>query len=325
MQPPQSPADEARLPPSPSVSGELPHTDQKGNHAPTWKLLAKAMRPHHWVKNVLIFAPLVFHHSFFDLRLWALSGLAFALFCLATSTVYLLNDVLDVESDRRHPIKRNRPFASGQLQPRQGIALAVGMLVVALGVALVALPVEFALTMLVYLVLNALYSTWLKRKVMVDIVILAGFYCLRIVAGGAATDIVPSEWLLALSMFLFLSLAFMKRHGELVRLRQEGQARTDNRGYRVQDLEMLETMGANSGYLAVLVLALYINSKQVVGLYTHPRVLWLICPLLLYWISRCWIWARRGALVEDPLMFALKDRVSWIVLLLVFVLAFFSL
>jgi 4-hydroxybenzoate polyprenyltransferase/phosphoserine phosphatase len=290
-----------------------------------WPLLARAMRPHHWVKNLLIFTPVVFHHSFFDLRLWSLSGLAFALFCLATSAVYLLNDLLDVESDRRHPVKKNRPFASGRLRVEQGLVAAAILLTTSFGIALATLPLEFTYALLAYIVLNALYSTWLKRKVMIDILVLASFYCLRIIAGGAATDIVPSEWLLALSMFLFLSLAFLKRHGELIRLREEGLARTDNRGYRVHDLEMLETMGATSGYLAVLVLALYINSNQVIGLYSHPRVLWLVCPLLLYWVSRAWIWARRGAIAEDPLMFALKDRVSWTVLVLVVLLAVLSL
>jgi 4-hydroxybenzoate polyprenyltransferase len=293
--------------------------------AGVWQLLARAMRPHHWVKNLLIFTPVMFHHSFFDVRLWSLSGLAFVLFCLATSAVYLLNDLLDVESDRRHPVKRNRPFANGKLRVEHGLVTAGLLLTTAFGISLAALPAEFTLSLLAYIVLNALYSTWLKRKVMIDILVLASFYCLRIIAGGAATGIVPSEWLLALSMFLFLSLAFLKRHGELIRLREEGLARTDNRGYRVHDLEMLETMGATSGYLAVLVLALYINSNQVIGLYSHPRVLWLVCPLLLYWVSRAWIWARRGAIAEDPLMFALKDRVSWTVLVLVVLLAVLSL
>jgi 4-hydroxybenzoate polyprenyltransferase len=297
----------------------------KDGQGSSWQLLARAMRPHHRVKNLLIFTPVMFHHSFSDVRLWSLSGLAFALFCLATSAVYLLNDLLDIGSDRRHPVKRHRPFASGKLRVEQGLVLAAVLLTTAFGVALATLPGDFALSLLAYIVLNALYSTWLKRKVMIDILVLASFYCLRIIAGGAATGIVPSEWLLALSMFLFLSLAFLKRHGELLRLREAGHARTDNRGYRVHDLEMLETMGATSGYLAVLVLALYINSKQVIGLYSHPRVLWLICPLLLYWVSRAWIWARRGAIAEDPLMFALKDRVSWMVLVLVVLLAVLSL
>lgn len=287
--------------------------------------LARAMRPHHWVKNLLVFTPMVFHHSFSDVRAWALSCLAFALFCLATSAVYLLNDLLDVESDRRHPIKQLRPFAAGTLRIEDGLLAAGGLLASAFGISLAALPIEFTLALLAYVVLNALYSTWLKRKVMIDILVLAGFYSLRIVAGGAATDIVPSEWLLALSMFMFLSLALLKRHGELLRLRNSGQVRTDNRGYRVVDLETLEQMGSASGFLAVLVLALYINSSQVAGHYSRPGYLWLICPLLLYWVGRNWIWARRGAIAEDPLIFAIKDGVSRMVLMLIALLGVLSL
>ncbi len=286
--------------------------------------MVRALRPHHWLKNLLIFMPVVFHHSFTDVHLWQLSGLAFVLFCLATSAVYLLNDLHDVPSDRKHPTKRNRPFAAGELHVTHGLLLAAGLICTSVGVALATLPWGFALTLVAYFGLNLLYTTWLKRKVMLDIVVLASFYSLRIIAGGAATDIVPSEWLLAFSMFLFLSLAFLKRHGELLRLRTEGAQRTDSRGYQVGDIPLLESMGSTVGYLAVLVLALYINSDQVVGLYSHPRILWLICPLLLYWVSRIWIWARRGAISDDPLMFALKDRMSWMVLVAIVILAFLS-
>ncbi len=289
------------------------------------RALVRALRPHHWLKNVLLFTPIVFHHSFSDTELWMRSGLAFVLFCLATSAVYLLNDLYDVESDRKHPVKRNRPFAAGQLSVHHGLLLAGGLVAAALGVGLLTLPVAFSLSLVTYFALNGLYTTWLKRKVMIDIVVLASFYSLRIIAGGAATGITPSEWLLALSMFLFLSLAFLKRHSELVRLRSEGLERTDSRGYQIGDIALLESMGATSGYLAVLVLALYINSSQVVGLYSYPRTLWLICPLLLYWVSRIWIWGRRGSIAEDPLMFALKDRTSWAVLVMIVILAIASL
>lgn len=289
------------------------------------RALVRALRPHHWLKNVLIFTPVVFHHSFRDLNLWERSGLAFLWFCLGTSAVYLLNDLYDVESDRKHPTKRNRPFASGQIQIQHGFLLAALLIAVSVGASLLTLPIEFTYALLAYFALNALYTTWLKRKVMLDIVVLASFYSLRIIAGGAATNIVPSEWLLALSMFLFLSLAFLKRHSELVRLRSEGVERTDSRGYQVGDIPLLESMGSTCGYLAVLVLALYINSSQVIGLYSHPRVLWLICPLLLYWVGRIWIWGRRGSIAEDPLLFALKDRMSWTVLVVIVILAIASL
>jgi 4-hydroxybenzoate polyprenyltransferase len=208
---------------------------------------------------------------------------------------------------------------------RHGLLLAGALISLSIGIGLLTLPTAFTLTLIAYLVLNGLYTTWLKRKVMLDIVLLASFYALRIIAGGAATDIMPSEWLLALSMFLFLSLAILKRHSELIRLRSEGTKRTDSRGYWVDDLPLLESMGVASGYLSVLVLALYINSDQVIGLYSHPRILWLVCPLMLYWISRIWIWGRRGVIAEDPLLFALKDRMSWGVLVMIAIVAIASL
>lgn len=298
--------------------------DERPRHV-AWLALARAMRPHHWVKNLLVFAPVIFNHSVLNPRLMGLSSLAFGLFCATTSAIYLINDVLDRESDRRHPVKRFRPIASGDLGVEQALAAAGILLAIAVSAAAAFLPWGFLLALLTYAGMNACYSLWLKQKVMVDILVLAGFYTLRIIAGGAATGIVPSEWLLAVSLFLFLSLAFLKRYNELLRLREEGALRTDNRGYRVVDLDVLQTMGSSCGYLAVLVLALYINSDQVVGLYSHPQFVWLVCPLLLYWVSRTWIWAHRGAIKEDPVMFALRDRTSWIVVLLVVLLGILAL
>jgi 4-hydroxybenzoate polyprenyltransferase len=311
-----------------TVQGEhdvaRPRADKRPRHV-AWLALARAMRPHHWVKNLLVFAPVIFNHSVFNSRLMGLSTLAFGLFCATTSAIYLINDVLDRESDRRHPVKRFRPIASGDLRVEQALAASGMLLAIAIGVSAAFLPRGFLLAILTYAGMNACYSLWLKQKVMIDILVLAGFYTLRIIAGGAATDIVPSEWLLAVSLFLFLSLAFLKRYNELLRLREEGALRTDNRGYRVVDLDVLQTMGSSCGYLAVLVLALYINSDQVVGLYSHPQFVWLVCPLLLYWVSRTWIWAHRGAIKEDPVMFALRDRTSWIVVLLVVLLGILAL
>ncbi|REK12866.1 MAG: UbiA family prenyltransferase [Planctomycetota bacterium] len=295
-----------------------------GDRRATWVVLAKAMRPHHWVKNLLVFAPVIFHHAVFDPWLMGLSTLAFVLFCATSSAIYLVNDVLDAKSDRKHPVKRFRPIASGDLTMEVALSVAGALLVATVAVSTALLPWGFLATLVIYIVVNAAYSLWLKQKVMIDVVVLAAFYSLRILAGGEATGIEPSEWLLALSLFLFLSLAFLKRYCELVRLREEGALRTDDRGYRVVDIEMLQTMGLACGYLAVLVLALYINSNQVVELYRHPRVVWLVCPLLLYWVSRTWIWAHRGAIHEDPVLFALRDRTSWIVVLLVVLLGIFA-
>ncbi len=294
-----------------------------GARRKSWPLV-RAMRPHQWVKNLLVFAPAVFHHAVFDVRLVGLSTLAFVLFCTTTSAIYILNDVLDLESDRRHPVKRFRPFAAGEIRVQTGYTAAALFLVGAGLSALVFLNWEFFAVLLTYVVVNFAYSLRLKQKVMIDVIILAGFYTLRIIAGGAATQLVPSEWLLALAMFLFLSLAFVKRFDELARLRDEGRLQTDRRGYQVVDLELLQTMGLSCGMMAVLVLALYINSDQVLTIYTHPRVLWLACPLLLFWIGRIWIWARRGAIQEDPLLFAIKDRASWAVLVLMAIVGMVS-
>ncbi len=241
------------------VAAEPPEVAQRRR---PWRALFRAMRPHHWVKNLLVFAPLVFSHSVSDPRLLLLSVLAFVVFCAAASVIYLLNDAADVESDRRHPEKRFRPIAAGELRTSEAMWGAGGLLVFSAGVSLATLPWMFSLSVLVYLVVNAAYTFWLKRKVMIDIVVLAGMYTLRMIAGAAATGIMLSEWLLALSTFLFLSLAFLKRHSELRRLRDEGTTRTDNRGYQVVDIELIQTMGSTCGLLAVLVLALYINSAS---------------------------------------------------------------
>jgi len=283
------------------------------------------MRPHHWVKNLLVFAPLLFSHSLLEMSLVIPSVLAFIVFCAAASSIYLLNDAADVHSDRRHPEKRHRPIAAGELRIGEAWTAAAALLGFAAIVSVVTLPWLFGLSVLAYVLVNAAYTFWLKRKVMIDIVTLAGMYTLRMIAGGAATGIVLSEWLLALSMFLFLSLAFLKRHAELMRLREEGTSRTDNRGYQVVDIELIESMGTTCGLLAVLVLALYINSDKVKSMYSHPQMLWLICPLLLFLLGRVWIWARRGAIHEDPLVFTLRDKTSWIVAALTILVAVASL
>jgi 4-hydroxybenzoate polyprenyltransferase len=221
-----------------------------------------------------------------------------------------LNDYFDVESDRHHPTKSRRPFASGDL-PLGAVRWLVPALAGASALLSAALGPLFFFLVLLYLTLTTAYSMYLKQVVLVDILILASLYTLRILAGSAATDIRVSEWLLAFSMFLFFSLAAVKRYGELLRLRGEGAAEVKGRGYFPADDELIVQMGLSSGYLAVLVLALYVQSDAVAKLYHRPAVLWLVCPLLLYWISRIWLLVHRGAIREDPLDFSVRDRVTW--------------
>ncbi|WP_206107806.1 UbiA family prenyltransferase [Paludisphaera rhizosphaerae] len=268
--------------------------------------LIRAMRPHQWAKNVLLFVvPLVAHA--FDVATWMAAAVAFVCFSLTASSVYILNDLLDLEADRRHVRKRLRPFASGAASIPAGVAVSLASLAAAAALA-ATLPPAFGGLLLLYLVLTTLYSTVFKRRLMIDVVCLAGLYTLRIVAGGAAVSIVPSHWLLAFSMFFFLSLAFAKRYSELSRCRVAG--RLPGRGYGLEDLDLIRSLGPTSSYVCVLVFAMYLNSPDVHSHYRRPEILWLMSPVLLYWLSRLWFLACRKQLDEDPVLFALHDRIS---------------
>lgn len=272
----------------------------------------RALRPHQWVKNLLVFVPLAAAHKLGNLELLGQAILAFIAFGLCASSVYILNDLLDLPADRDHPRKRRRPFASGAASVKVGVAFIPLLLAAAMGITLM-LPVTFLTVIAAYYVSTLAYSLWLKGKLMVDVLVLAGLYTLRILAGAAAVTIVLSFWLIAFSMFLFLSLAMVKRYSELLDLRNAGKNATKGRGYEVTDLATIQSLGAAAGYCAVLVLALYINSSEVRVKYAHPDMIWLLCPLLLYWISRMWQRAGRGQMHDDPIVFALKDRVSlWV-------------
>lgn len=269
----------------------------------------KALRPHQWLKNVLIFAPVLAIHAR-DARL-AQSVVAFGSFSLCASSVYLLNDLLDLRSDRQHRRKRRRPFASGEAQLVHGAVLAPLLLAAAVVLGL-ALPGPFLPVLAGYYVLTMAYSFWLKRFVMVDVMALACLYGARMIAGSAATGISVSPWLGALAIFLFLSLALVKRCTELGDHASAGEAGLAGRGYRAADLPLLQSMAVASGYLTVLVLALYLNSEAVVRLYKHPVRLWGLCLLVLFWINRILIKTNRGEMHDDPVVFAVTDRVSLI-------------
>lgn len=270
-----------------------------------WRLL----RPHQWVKNALLLVPLFAAHGAGGAEALSHGLLALVSFCLCASAVYVVNDTVDVESDRAHPRKRYRPIASGELSVRTACLLAPALLVAAAVIA-VFLPPRFGATLAIYALTTSAYSFGLKGLVLVDAICLAGLYTLRIIAGAAASQVPLSFWLLLFAIFLFLSLAFVKRYAELDGLRRQGLLSAKGRGYRVEDLSALESFGTAAGYLSVLVLALYINSPAIESLYHRPKYIWGLCVLMLYWISRVWMKAHRGAMHDDPVVFALKDRVS---------------
>ena len=286
--------------------------ERQGNSRLIW---VKALRVHQWMKNLLVFLPLMTAHLMLSMEALLRSSLAFVCFCLCASGVYLLNDLLDLDADRAHPRKRLRPFAAGTLPLAIGLIVTPLLTLSAFVLALVVSP-PFALVLLGYFVLTLAYSFSLKRIAMLDAVVLSGLYTIRIIAGTAALQIGLSFWLLAFSMFLFLSLAMIKRYTELDVFLKTGGNHSSGRGYAVDDLPLIQSLGGASGYLAVLVLALYINSTASEALYRHPQMLWLLCPLLLYWISRAWLITHRGNMHDDPVVFALTDRVSRLLLVL---------
>jgi 4-hydroxybenzoate polyprenyltransferase len=269
----------------------------------------RALRVHQWLKNVLVFVPLLASHRMFEPMAASQAAVAFMAFSLCASGVYLLNDLLDLASDRQHPRKRMRPFAAGALPLLHGMLAVPVLTAFAFALALWVSPL-FAAALGLYLLLTLAYSLYLKRIVMMDVMVLAALYTLRIVAGTLAIGAALSFWLLAFSMFLFLSLAMLKRYTELLTLQSRGDAQSAGRDYRVDDLPLVQSLGAASGYLAVLVLALYINSTASELLYRHPQLLWLLCPVLLYWIGRAWMIAHRSLMRDDPVVFAATDRAS---------------
>ena len=288
--------------------------------------LLHALRLHQWAKNLLLFVPLATSHQFLDPELLLSAVIGFLAFGLAASAVYLINDLVDLKDDRQHPSKRHRPLAAGTMPLQHALILAPSLLATALILALALLPTAFVGVLLTYLVLTTLYSFWLKRLVMVDVITLAMLYTLRIIAGAAACGLALTFWILAFSVFIFLSLAMVKRYAELFDAWQKNQGhnQTGSRGYQTNDLQLVSSLGGAAGYLSVLVLALYIQDPAAANLYTHPEYIWLACPILLFWVSRTWLLTHRGLMPEDPVLFALKDRISQltgVIFLLVFIAA----
>jgi 4-hydroxybenzoate polyprenyltransferase len=283
-----------------------------------WKAYLKALRPHQWMKNILVFLPLVLAHDLTDVRRWVYALIAFVAFSACASAVYLVNDLMDLEADRRHPTKRKRPFASGRVPIEFGLVAPPVLVAIGLGLSMLTADVRFSVMLLFYLVCSGLYCLWLKRMALVDVFLLSGLYMLRVQAGGTASAVPVSAWLLIFSLFFFLSLAFAKRFVELDRHELAADTHDTGRGYRKVDVASLASMGLASGYIAVLVLALYINDQIGLShgvdasraLYGRPKILCMLCPILLFWMSRLWMLARRNELHDDPVVFALKDRMS---------------
>lgn len=270
--------------------------------------LLHALRPHQWAKNLLVFLPPLLSHSH-SMRLLMAALLAFFCFCCTASGTYMVNDLLDLEADRRSPKKRSRPFASGDLAPSRGLVAIVLLLAMGFAGAQL-LPAAFSLWLLLYLGSTLAYSLYLKRIPLVDVVVLSGLYTLRLLAGGAATTTLISHWLAGFAIFLFLSLAIVKRFAELQNLRLSGMQPKNGRGYLMTDIEQIRAFGTASAFAAVVVFANYISSQDVTVLYRHPQRLWLIVPFMVLWLCRVWLLASRGELDEDPVAFALTDAAS---------------
>ena len=279
---------------------------------PEWAghAMLRALRPHQWVKNLLLFLPILAAH---DLSALLSVILGFVAFCLTASAVYVVNDLVDLAADRAHPRKRNRPFAAGALTADMGLLMALGLLFGALVFGLATGNPGFLGILTLYLLATFTYSLWLKRKLIVDVLMLAGLYTIRIIAGGMAASVILSPWMLGFSMFLFLALAAVKRQAELTDLMATGRTNL-GRAYEVEDLPVLRGMAISAGQAAVLVLALYISSDTVQALYRTPVLLWLICPLLLYWMMRMVIKTHRGVMTDDPIVFAATDRISLVII-----------
>jgi len=266
----------------------------------------KLIRVHQWLKNLLVLLPLFAAHRMASAHNLGISILAFLAFCFCASSTYIVNDILDLESDRQHHRKRHRPIAAGRISIQQAVTISVLLFITSACLSF-SVSTYFALAVAVYFAMTMAYSLRLKRQVIVDVMILAGLYTIRVLAGAVATTIVPSFWLLAFSMFLFLSLAMVKRYSEMLVTLSQEKKQAAGRGYSVNDLPVLLSLGVSTGVCAIVVLALYINDPSTAKLYPTTIGLWPIPPLMLYWISRVWMKAHRGEMHDDPVVFAMRD------------------
>ncbi len=284
------------------------------------KSIVKQIRVYQWIKNILLFLPPLLAHVT-GYEIYQNSVLAFFAFSFAASSIYILNDLLDLDSDRAHSRKKFRPIAAGNMSiPFAGLSF-FSLVGLSAFISIVYLPVDYSIVLLLYYFSNLLYSFRLKRIYLVDIVLLASLYTLRIYAGSVAVNVPTSKWLLAFSMFIFLSLAFLKRYTELLDLKTNNKEKAKGRGYSVSDISLIQSFGTGAGLLSILVYTLYIESNSVSLLYKRPEFLYLISPLLLIWIGRLWFKAGRGYMHDDPIVFTAKDKISYLIIGLSFLLA----
>jgi 4-hydroxybenzoate polyprenyltransferase len=275
------------------------------------RALIKEIRPHQWVKNVLVFVPVITAHAYTNLHALAGAAAMFAAWCLVASGIYVTNDLLDLEADRRHPSKKKRPLASGNLPILAGIFIGPALLLGGVAIA-AAISLPSALALLSYIAFAMGYSLHLKKRSLVDVFALAFLFTIRVVGGGIASGYPVTMWLLAFTSFLFLGLAFLKRCSELVRIQAMGRVHMGSRGYGVSDLVVLQMFGVASAFVAIVVFALYLNSTVAESQYAWPAALWAAAPCLLLWQCRLWLATARGEMHDDPIVYSIKDWVSWL-------------
>ena len=306
-----------------SVSSKFNIEKSFYNEVNLTKRIIKQIRVYQWVKNILLFLPILLAHSLGNIKELTDVVIGFFSFSISASFVYVLNDLLDLDSDRSHPRKKFRPLASGDLPIQIGIALVPILLIIGIGLSFL-LSSKFQLILLSYIVLTTAYSFSLKRIPILDIILLATLFTSRIVAGAFAANVELSMWILAFSMFFFLNLAVLKRYTELLVMKNKNEIEAKGRGYTIEDMGLLLSIGPAAGFLSVLVFVLYLNSSQATSLYNNPSILWLISPIFLYWISRIWHLSVRGKMTDDPIVFAVKDKASYIIGILIFIIAVFA-
>jgi 4-hydroxybenzoate polyprenyltransferase len=276
----------------------------------------RELRVHQWVKNLLLFVPALTSFRFLESAIWGSLLIAFAAFSIIASAIYIINDLVDAPNDRAHLTKRNRPIASGSISSALGLWVALALVLAGLGLGFFA-GLDFLLVLALYLAATFAYTFWLKKTVLVDCLTLAGLYTIRVIAGAVVTGIALSFWLLAFSIFFFASLAWVKRYAELEVLRASGKSKADGRGYSVTDQPLILAFGTMSAFIAVLIFALYLDSDAIKALYSVPEIGWLAIPLMMYLIGRIWLKAHRGQMLEDPIIFVLRDFASLLTLALI--------